>query len=294
MEVHAVNACDQGWQNADGADDGQDFHAVILFDADEAECGVQQELDLVDGLGIEVIEGCDVAPCDLDAGFQGLRVFFCPVADIDQDPVQPEQAVAGHGGEIAAMAEAAQGFAQHFARARRIPGTIGVEDPFGDGIEVAAKPFQDVCQTVDDFLDDLDKDFVGGGFAFGGIAFGLTATDDVEAIIVGVADGDEACVCQDEADRQGKRRVVRASDEGRGKIENAAVFVMARGAFDFLKFVAAGNMGAKGLFRAVDLFGGRVDEVEPDRFGNIDVRSDFPGRNASGAHEEHQADPWDK
>lgn len=291
MEVHAVDACDQGWQNADGADDGQDLHSVILFDADEAERGVEEELDFVDGLGVEVVKGGDVPPGDLDAGFEGLRFFLGSVANIDQDAVEAEQAVADHGGEVAAVAEAAEGFAQHFGGSGGIAGAAGTENAFGDGVEVPAEAFQYVGEAIDDFLDDFDEDFVGGRAPFGRIAFGLTATNDIETVIVSIADRDEVVVCQDEADGQGKGCVFLASDEGSRKIEGAILFVMAGGAFDFLKLVAAGNMGVEGLFCAGDLVESRVDEVEPDRFGDIDVRSGFPGRSACGAHEEHQAGP---
>ena len=291
MEVHAVDTCDEGWQDADGADDGQDLHAVILFDADEAECGVQQKLDLVDGLGVEVVEGCDVSPGDLDAGFEGLWLFLCSVADIDQDAIKAEQAVADHGGEVAAVAEAAEGFAQHFGGSGGIAGAAGTENAFGDGVEVSAEAFQNIGEAIYDFLNDFDEDFVDGRAAFGWITFGLPTSNDIEAIIVSIADRDEMVVRQDEADGQGKGCVFLASDEGSRKIEGAILFVMAGGAFDFFQFIPAGNMGVEGLFCAGDLVESRVDEVEPDRFGDIDVRSGFPGRSACGAHEEHQADP---
>ena len=60
LEVHAVDAGDQGRGYANHADHGHHLDDVALVDGDEAEHGIEEELQLLGQVIVEVAEGGDV------------------------------------------------------------------------------------------------------------------------------------------------------------------------------------------------------------------------------------------
>ena len=60
FEVHAVDARDQGWRNADHRHDGQGLEQIVLLDGDEAEHRIEQELHLVRQMLLKGVERGDI------------------------------------------------------------------------------------------------------------------------------------------------------------------------------------------------------------------------------------------
>ena len=155
VEVHAVEAGDEGEGDEDGGDDGEDFHDLVHFVADGGEVEVEQTRN-------DVAEGFD--------GVYDLDDVFVDIAQIEE----------GFGmklGEFTAI-EAADDFAQRpngFAQVEEFtPQLVDILHGFGGGVfenvvfdllDVVAEVFEDEEVVVYDGVEEGVGQVVGSHLA---------------------------------------------------------------------------------------------------------------------------------
>lgn len=164
MEVHAVNAGDEGGWDADDGDDGQYLDQAVLRDVDEAECGIQQELHFVGQVRAVFVERGDV-----------LLYRIQPVTDRAGEPVRRGGGVGGEAGDAElAVAQEGDGVvvpAQHDEHGLQIglcaalagAAEAVVENLVREIIQLGAQALQRVRLTVHDGLQQPGEKRGGGG-----------------------------------------------------------------------------------------------------------------------------------
>src|SRR5579872_6034786 len=212
VEVHAVPANHQRREDADDGEHRQHLEDVVLFDADEADDGVEQELDLVRQVLLELVQRVDVEADGLEpiAGVladPGLAGFLRKGGDA----AEAQEAVADHGHALADPADMPERHAQPPAGAD--VHAVGSTAPWRllkhlprDLVQVLARALQEIGQTVDAGFEQRGERLdAGAGFARRAGAGGRR----LERLQLGEAHCDEELGRQDHADvrQRGLRRV---------------------------------------------------------------------------------------
>jgi len=160
IKVHAVYACDQGRGHKDDGNNGKDFDDAVLIDVDEAEEGILEGFQPLEGEVGVVDEGADVFEEDAD----GFAVVFGEVLAADEE------------GEDAldvkeSLSESDDEFLEGLDAQDDILLDIGVGEVFdvcGELVDELREEFYMVGVGIYDLFDKGEEEMLGGSGRGGG------------------------------------------------------------------------------------------------------------------------------
>ena len=254
-------------------DDGEHAKRVVLLDVDEAESGVEQELDVFRQADLELVEGGDVPAQGLEARhLRGAEEVLALAGDEREDALEAEQARADLAERLAPPADAAEDAAQRqVASTRGLAGIAGdapcphveVEDPGRERVEIGAHLLQGVGEAVHQFLHQKEEDLGAG------LASAVTVADALLDLLEGAQfvepDGDEPVPGQDEAERGQLRIHLVEGDHRCGERKTVLEPAQAARILDLAQSLSRWDAQAGGGLDMLRFLGTRIVEVDPDR-----------------------------
>ena len=133
--------------------------------------------------------------------------------------------------------------------------------PSGEHVEIRSEALEDVGLTVDQGFQQPDEDEVSVGARHAQ----QLVRENAEGVRVGVPDGDEDALLEDEGDFRDHRLVGFDAAQHGGRHEAPAVFaVEARGGLNFAHLILGGHFDAAEFFGVVQLGGAGREQVNPE------------------------------
>jgi hypothetical protein len=214
VEVHAVDRGDEGGRQEQHRQHREDLDDVILLDVDEAEGGIEQDVDVVGEEGGAVGERGEVAAEGVGDGC-GLRgeagAAGRPLPE-QHEPLQPGDALADVGDELAVAADGSEHMPQPV-----VPAAVRhrrAEHRLRDAVDLPFGEFEGVGEPVDHGIEQAGEHPFGGRR---GQRFLLrAAAEHLEGARFDPAQGDEPAAVQQEGDGIGDRLRALGAGEQRG------------------------------------------------------------------------------